>query len=119
MGISRSATVLTAYLMKTRKLSAEDALETVRAIRPLVCPNLSFRKQLKLYEEMGCPDTVQEQSKYQRWLFRNQVEMSNMVGRAPDQIRFCDQGEEVAQVQGLKEGSSENVELELRCKRCR
>ncbi|KAF8422097.1 protein-tyrosine phosphatase-like protein [Tirmania nivea] len=119
MGISRSATVLTAYLMKTRKLSAEDALETVRAARPLVCPNLSFRKQLKLYEEMGCPDAVQEHPKYQRWLFKNQVEMSNMIGRAPDQIRFCDQEKEVARVQGLEEGSSENVELELRCKRCR
>lgn len=116
MGISRSATVLTAYLMKTRKLSAEDALETVRAARSFVFPNPSFRKQLELYEEMGCPDAVQEHPKYQRWLFKNQVEMSNMIGRAPDQIRFCDQEKEGAQVQGLEEGSSENV---LRCKRCR
>ena len=117
MGISRSATVLTAYLMKTRKLSAEDALKTIRAARPFVSPNPSFRKQLELYEEMGCPDAVQEHPKYQRWLFKNQVEISNMIGRAPDQIRFCDQEKEVAQVQGLEEGSSENVEL--RCKRCR
>ena len=105
--------------MKTRKLSAKDALETVRAARSLVCPNLSFKKQLELYEEMGCPDAVQEHPKYQRWLFRNKVEMSNMIGRAPDGIRFCDQEKEVAQIQGLEEGSSENVELELRCKRCR
>ncbi|KAF8474902.1 protein-tyrosine phosphatase-like protein, partial [Kalaharituber pfeilii] len=119
MGISRSATVLTAYLMKTRNLSAEDALRLISDIRPIICPNLSFRKQLELYEQMGCPDNVQEHPKYQRWLFHQQVEMSNAVGRAPDQIRFCDQEQEIAMVEGLAEGSSEKVEVELRCKRCR
>lgn len=119
MGISRSATVLTAYLMKSRKLSALEALDVVKAIRPVICPNLSFRAQLDLYEQMGCPDSVEEHPQYQRWLFKKELELSNAVGRAPDQIRFCDQEKEVAQIEGLEEGSSENIELELRCKRCR
>lgn len=119
MGISRSATVLIAYLMKTRKLSPEEAMDKVRAVRPLICPNLSFRLQLELYSDMGCPDQVQDQPKYQRWLFRKQLETSNAIGRPPEQIRFCDQEKEVAEAQGLVGGSSEPVELELRCKRCR
>ena len=119
MGISRSATVLAAFLMKDRKISSEQALDIIRAARPFICPNLSFRKQLELYEEMGCPDNVQEHPKYQRWLFMGQLEFTNAIGRAPEQIRFHDQEKEVAQVQGLEAGSSEKVELELRCKRCR
>ena len=119
MGISRSATVLIAYLMKTRNLSPEEAMEKVRAIRPFICPNLSFRLQLDLYWDMGCPDQVQEQPKYQRWLFQKQLGTSNAIGRPPEQIIFCDQEKAVAEVQGLEEGSTESVELELRCKRCR
>ena len=94
-------------------------MDKIRAVRHFICPNLSFRLQLELYSEMGCPDQVQVQPKYQRWLFRKQIETSNANCRPPEQIRFCDQEKEVAEVQGLEEGSSESVELELRCKRCR
>ena len=96
-------------------------MDKIRAVRPLICPNLSFRLQLELYSDMGCPDQVQEQPEYQRWQFRKQLEASNAIGRppAPEQIRFYDQEKEVAEVQGLEVGSSESVELELRCKRCR
>ena len=119
MGISRSATVLIAYLMKTRNLSPEEAMEKVRAIRPFICPNLSFRLQLDLYWDMGCPDQVQEQPKYQRWLFRKQLEKSNAIGKPPKQIVYYDQEKAAAEVQGSEEASSESMEIELRCKRCR
>jgi hypothetical protein len=51
VGRSRSATILTAYLMKTRKLTAEQALETIREVRD-VQPNPGFLRQLKQYEEI-------------------------------------------------------------------
>mmetsp|Transcript_23324 Transcript_23324/g.41429 ORF Transcript_23324/g.41429 Transcript_23324/m.41429 type:complete len:235 (+) Transcript_23324:1104-1808(+) len=50
-GRSRSATILAAYLMKTRKLTAEQALSTIRQVRD-VQPNPGFLKQLKTWEEM-------------------------------------------------------------------
>ncbi|KAI9145537.1 protein-tyrosine phosphatase-like protein [Paraphysoderma sedebokerense] len=46
MGISRSATVLIAYLCKTYKLSLKDAVKIARTNRNLVCPNMGFRIQL-------------------------------------------------------------------------
>ena len=49
-GISRSATVVTAYLMATRKLSFEAALALVRERRPVASPNSGFQKQLREYE---------------------------------------------------------------------
>ena len=51
MGISRSATVVCAYLVATTPLSAPDAIEFVRGRRGVVCPNLGFRQQLETYDD--------------------------------------------------------------------
>ncbi|CAG8442030.1 2636_t:CDS:2 [Funneliformis mosseae] len=53
-GISRAPTVMIAYIMKTRKMTFEAVLEFVISKRPIICPNLGFRQQLKLYESLGC-----------------------------------------------------------------
>ncbi|KAJ3681034.1 hypothetical protein LUZ60_015523 [Juncus effusus] len=52
-GVSRSAAVITAYLMKTEQKSLEDALESLKEVCPHVCPNDGFLDQLKMFEEMG------------------------------------------------------------------
>ncbi|KAF2069722.1 hypothetical protein CYY_008963 [Polysphondylium violaceum] len=49
-GISRSATVVVAYIMRKLKISLEDALGLVTDARPIVCPNEGFMKQLQKYE---------------------------------------------------------------------
>lgn len=49
-GISRSTTLVLAYLIKYKKMSFEKALETVREIRPKINPNQGFIKQLKEYD---------------------------------------------------------------------
>eukprot|EP01103_Thecamoeba_quadrilineata_P008632 TRINITY_DN1836_c0_g1_i1.p1 TRINITY_DN1836_c0_g1~~TRINITY_DN1836_c0_g1_i1.p1 ORF type:complete len:401 (+),score=63.24 TRINITY_DN1836_c0_g1_i1:69-1271(+) len=46
MGISRSATIVIAYLMSTKKYTFEEAYEFVREKRPIICPNSGFREQL-------------------------------------------------------------------------
>ncbi|XP_078045145.1 dual specificity protein phosphatase MPK-4 isoform X2 [Augochlora pura] len=53
LGISRSATLVIAYLMKKYKKSYCDAFEVVREKRPVIGPNRGFVAQLKLYEDMG------------------------------------------------------------------
>ncbi|ONI11018.1 hypothetical protein PRUPE_4G082800 [Prunus persica] len=52
-GVSRSASIITAYPMRTEHLSQEDAPGSLRQSCEFVCPNDGFLDQLKMYEEMG------------------------------------------------------------------
>jgi atypical dual specificity phosphatase len=49
MGISRSATVICAYLIATTKMTAREALAAVREKRGMVSPNMGFLRQLEEY----------------------------------------------------------------------
>lgn len=49
-GVSRSATVATAYLMKKNSWTVDQALSYIRTRRPRAKPNDSFMNQLRLYE---------------------------------------------------------------------
>ncbi|KIK67937.1 hypothetical protein GYMLUDRAFT_256744 [Collybiopsis luxurians FD-317 M1] len=49
-GLSRSAAVVAAYLMRTRRLNATQALEIVRQCREQIWVNPGFQEQLVLYE---------------------------------------------------------------------
>ena len=51
-GRSRSATVVTAFLMQKHGYSAERALAKVRSRREIIQPHDSFLAQLKLFENM-------------------------------------------------------------------
>lgn len=52
-GVSRSAAIVTAYLMKSEQLSQQDALESLRQCCEFICPNDGFVEQLKMFEQMG------------------------------------------------------------------
>ncbi|XP_053101322.1 dual specificity protein phosphatase 15 [Hemicordylus capensis] len=49
-GISRSTTIVLVYVMAVTQLSWQEALEAVKAVRPVANPNPGFRQQLKEYE---------------------------------------------------------------------
>ncbi|KAJ7626310.1 protein-tyrosine phosphatase-like protein [Mycena polygramma] len=51
MGISRSATVVCAYLMFSQQISAAQAIRMVRTRRPKSRPNYSFIRQLQVFSE--------------------------------------------------------------------
>lgn len=53
-GMSRSATVCIAYLMREDKLSYSAAFEEVKAARRFINPNQGFRQILKKYETTLC-----------------------------------------------------------------
>ena len=59
-GISRSPSVLAAFLIHYHALSAHEALSTLQSCRSLVDPNPSFVAQLKWWEELGMPDDLTE-----------------------------------------------------------
>jgi len=50
MGVSRSSSVVCAYMMAEYGLSVEDAMEHVRARRRVATPNFGFVTQLREYE---------------------------------------------------------------------
>jgi len=51
MGISRSASIVIAYLMWKKKVSLEEALTFAQERRSVVAPNVSFAKALTMWEE--------------------------------------------------------------------
>lgn len=52
MGVSRSSTVVCAYLMYKHRMSPEEALQSIRDHRALCAPNQGFLEQLGVYHEM-------------------------------------------------------------------
>ncbi|KAF0556690.1 dual specificity protein phosphatase 19 [Gigaspora margarita] len=49
-GVSRSASVVIAYIMRSQQLSFEDAFKLVKGKRSAIRPNAGFLKQLKTFE---------------------------------------------------------------------
>ncbi|OMJ68695.1 hypothetical protein SteCoe_33781 [Stentor coeruleus] len=71
-GRSRSATVVAAYLMKTMKLSVQEAIFTIKKVRKIK-PNDGFMLQLESWERLNCELCVRE--KKTEWF----VETENFV----------------------------------------
>ncbi|KZW02037.1 dual specificity protein phosphatase 12 [Exidia glandulosa HHB12029] len=59
-GISRSASVVAAYLIATRRITPETALELIRKSRPCIQPNFGFRKQLDTWHQTECIVSVDD-----------------------------------------------------------
>ena len=62
MGVSRSTTVVMAYLIRYHNLSREQAYERVKQCRPTASPNQGFWKELEAFEQR-CNSQVTEEIK--------------------------------------------------------
>ena len=51
-GMSRSPTIVIAYLMWKKKLFLNDAIKFVKNKRPEISPNLNFMKQLQIFQDL-------------------------------------------------------------------
>ncbi|KAG0143225.1 hypothetical protein CROQUDRAFT_661551 [Cronartium quercuum f. sp. fusiforme G11] len=66
-GVSRSTTLVAAYLMKAQNLTAEEAVFYISSKRPQVQPTEFFIHQLEMYERCNCqwdPAKYQEQRRF-------------------------------------------------------
>ncbi|KAF1823143.1 phosphatases II [Dissoconium aciculare CBS 342.82] len=69
MGVSRSATIVCAYLMWEGKCSTKEALEQLREGRSCCRPNDGFMKQLEVYEKILRAESEGErESIYGEWV---------------------------------------------------
>lgn len=64
-GLSRSVTIVAAYLMQTHRVTADEALRMIRSKRPYSEPNPGFLRQLKEFEReiQNLPDAVKAHSR--------------------------------------------------------
>lgn len=51
-GVSRSVTLVVAYIMTVTGLGWQEALAAVKVVRPCAGPNLGFQRQLQEFETM-------------------------------------------------------------------
>ena len=58
-GVSRSSTIVIAYLMKLRKKSASEIFKYVKSKRDIISPNRGFFKQLQSFEKRILMDVKQ------------------------------------------------------------
>jgi len=83
MGVSRSTTVVCAYLMWSRHLSASAALRLVKQRRPRVHPNYGFTKQLQAFAKCNYePSTTNEA--YREWKRKQERDVTNFINKILD-----------------------------------
>ncbi|KAL6130367.1 hypothetical protein ACLB2K_068747 [Fragaria x ananassa] len=119
-GVSRSAAVITAYLMRAEQLSQEDALGSLRQSCEFVCPNDGFLNQLKMYEEMGFK--VDHASPIYKSFHLKILGESYYRGDKIDSSKFgADPGfpsDVTSQVESPRNGGKTRTSA-FRCKKCR
>ncbi|CAO2822279.1 unnamed protein product [Amaranthus hypochondriacus] len=120
-GVSRSAAIITAYLMRSEQLSQEDALESLRHCCEFVSPNDNFLEQLKMFEEMNFK-VDRGNPKYKRFRLRILGDSYNR-GHKIDSSKFgADPGlpreVESTNPETLPDGNRSST-VAYRCKKCR
>ncbi|KDQ51359.1 hypothetical protein JAAARDRAFT_41203 [Jaapia argillacea MUCL 33604] len=81
-GVSRSATVVAAYMMQTHSLPPSEAVRFLRSKRFIVWPNPGFFTQLEIYSRCNCDISSKEgQVAYQGWKKERDVRYAELVKR--------------------------------------
>uniref|UniRef100_A0A8D0E2K7 Dual specificity protein phosphatase 15 n=1 Tax=Salvator merianae TaxID=96440 RepID=A0A8D0E2K7_SALMN len=90
-GISRSTTIVLAYIMAVTELSWREALDAVKAVRPVANPNPGFRQQLEEYESSWSVKKIHQrlQRKYGAAPFNDEEELRALLppGKRHDRPR--------------------------------
>uniref|UniRef100_A0ACB8F6M3 Uncharacterized protein n=1 Tax=Sphaerodactylus townsendi TaxID=933632 RepID=A0ACB8F6M3_9SAUR len=89
-GISRSSTIVLVYIMTVTQLNWYEALEAVKAVRPVTNPNPGFRQQLEEYGKSKSVKKIQRQleRKYGASPFNDEEEIRARLpaGKRPDAV---------------------------------
>lgn len=105
-GRSRSATVVTAFLMKKDHLTFTEAYDKLKKLKPNVQVNPGFEEQLCLYESMQCEiDT--SSSLYKQYRLTKIMQKFPELQHVPKEVFAIDPA------------NSKSSEVSYRCRKCR
>ncbi|XP_037314812.2 dual specificity protein phosphatase 22-B isoform X1 [Pungitius pungitius] len=81
-GVSRSVTLVVAYIMTVTGLGWQEALAAVRVVRPCAGPNLGFQRQLQEFEATQA-DQFREwlQKEYEDNSFNDEADLRDLLAR--------------------------------------
>ncbi|KAG5646349.1 hypothetical protein DXG03_003672 [Asterophora parasitica] len=88
-GISRSATVVAAYLMYSQKLDTAAALEMIRNVRPNIEPNQGFLRQLEIFHQAHYKISQRDKTTRMFYMERALDEVMNGDGSPPKTDMFA------------------------------
>ncbi|RUS24772.1 protein-tyrosine phosphatase-like protein [Jimgerdemannia flammicorona] len=119
-GISRSATIVTAYLMRSQSMPVKQALAHLKAVRNVINPNLGFFTQLEIYQDVRY-DVDTKHAAYRRFLMANMTDEREMNGYISNMTLASDPEKARQQAfatvtQTLLASSEQKI---IRCKKCR
>jgi dual specificity phosphatase 12 len=86
MGVSRSVTVVSAYLMWTRRWGAADAISFVQKRRRCAHPNYGFIRQLQAFAECNYGPSPTNEA-YLAWKRRSKRDVSSYLNILSDTVR--------------------------------
>ncbi|KII87806.1 hypothetical protein PLICRDRAFT_176572 [Plicaturopsis crispa FD-325 SS-3] len=88
-GMSRSATIVAAFLMHSRNLDRDAALDLIRKARPCIQPNDGFMQQLDVFQQASFK--ISRQNKATRMFYLDRVvdEVMNGDGTLPGTDMFA------------------------------
>ncbi|KAF8581263.1 phosphatases II [Ramaria rubella] len=89
MGVSRSVTVVCAYLMQSQGVSTEDALAFVKSRRPVARPNYGFMEQLDVWKACSFLPSVLHPA-YSAWKRKHDEENGLMPTSNSEPTRLSD-----------------------------
>lgn len=117
-GVSRSAAIVTAYLMRSEQLSYKDAIESLSQSCEFVCPNDGFVDQLNMFEEMGFK-VNHASSVYKKFHLKKLGESYN-CGETIDATKFGEDPAVEPRTQKLAPSMNAAIPTKAyRCKKCR
>ncbi|XP_034039548.1 dual specificity protein phosphatase 12 isoform X2 [Thalassophryne amazonica] len=105
-GRSRSATVVTAYLMKRYQLDFTEAYHRLKSVKCDVQINRGFEEQLHLYESMQC-EVDMSSPLYKQYRLTKLTETYPELQRIPREVFAVDPAH------------SSSLEVSYRCRKCR
>ncbi|KAF9471900.1 hypothetical protein BDN70DRAFT_938587 [Pholiota conissans] len=88
-GVSRSSTIVAAYLMYSQKLDPQAALDLIKNSRPYVEPNQGFLQQLELFHDARYKISRREKAIRMFYLDRTVGEVMNGDGSPPQTEMFA------------------------------
>ncbi|KAF8186844.1 hypothetical protein K438DRAFT_1595981 [Mycena galopus ATCC 62051] len=114
-GMSRSVTIVAAYLMYTEKIDTEAALDIIRQARPNIDPNPGFLQQLEIFHKAAFKISRKDQTTRRFYMERTVGEVMNGDGSLPETEMFA----KYPRTPSDSAPATPGARRRIRCKMCR